>query len=250
MKIFNYLNYEVEQKNFLYEALEINIEEKNIISFVGGGGKTTSIYTLAKELSKLGKKIVVTTTTHMHMPEDFIDFKGNVNEIIERFKSENLITVGIKDKDGKIVGDGEKIAEKLINLCDFLLIEADGARMHPLKVPANYEPVILKNTTMVVGVAGIDSLFKSINKICHRPEQVCKVLSKNYNHKINTKDIANILGSEEGQRKNVKDCFNAKYRAIINKVDNDELLIYAKEICKYLYENNIKGVITSYKQIS
>ena len=56
MKIFNYLNYEVEQKNFLYEALEINIEEKNIISFVGGGGKTTSIYTLAKELSKLGKK--------------------------------------------------------------------------------------------------------------------------------------------------------------------------------------------------
>ena len=36
--------------------------------------------------------------------------------------------------------------------------------MHPLKVPANYEPVILKNTTMVVGVAGIDSLFKSINK--------------------------------------------------------------------------------------
>ena len=120
MKIFNYLNYEVEQKNFLYEALEINIEEKNIISFVGGGGKTTSIYTLAKELSKLGKKVVVTTTTHMHMPEDFIDFKGNVNEIIERFKSENLITVGIKDRDGKIVGGEEKIAEKLINLCDLM----------------------------------------------------------------------------------------------------------------------------------
>ena len=33
------------------------------------------------------------------MPEDFIDFKGNVNEIIERFKSENLITVGIKDRE-------------------------------------------------------------------------------------------------------------------------------------------------------
>lgn len=42
------------------------------------------------------------------MPEDFIDFKGNVNEIIERFKSENLITVGIKDRDGKIVGVEKK----------------------------------------------------------------------------------------------------------------------------------------------
>ena len=35
MKIFNYLNYEVEQKNFLYEALEINIEEKSIAGFPG-----------------------------------------------------------------------------------------------------------------------------------------------------------------------------------------------------------------------
>ena len=111
MKIFNYLNYEVEQKNFLYEALEINIEEKNIISFVGGGGKTTSIYTLAKELSKLGKKVVVTTTTHMHMPEDFIDFKGNVNEIIERFKknetkaiiSTTVIEVGVNVPNASMI---------------------------------------------------------------------------------------------------------------------------------------------------
>ena len=39
MKIFNYLNYEVEQKNFLYEALEINIEEKNIPAYLKEIGK-------------------------------------------------------------------------------------------------------------------------------------------------------------------------------------------------------------------
>ena len=116
--------------------------------------------------------------------------KGDVKEITERLKIHNLVTVGIKEKNDKISSVGEDIAEALINLCDFLIIEADGAKMLPLKAPASHEPVILKNTTMVVGVAGIDSLFKSINKICHRPEQVCKILRKNYNHKINTKDIA------------------------------------------------------------
>ena len=69
------------------KSLGININEKNIISFVGGGGKTTSIYTLARELSNLGKKVLVTTTTHMHMPKDYINFKGDINEINERFKN-------------------------------------------------------------------------------------------------------------------------------------------------------------------
>ena len=167
MKIFCYEDNKINKKKYLYESLGININEKNIISFVGGGGKTTSMYTLANELSSLGKKVLVTTTTHMHMPKDYINFKGDLNEIKERFKGNNLITVGIKDKDEKISSVGNEIAEILIELCDFLLIEADGSKMLPLKAPASHEPVILSNTTMIVGVAGIDSLRKSIKEICH-----------------------------------------------------------------------------------
>ena len=89
MKVFCYEDNKVNQKKYLYESLGININEKNIISFVGGGGKTTSIYTLANELSSLGKKVLVTTTTHMHMPKDYINFKGDINEIKERFKNTN-----------------------------------------------------------------------------------------------------------------------------------------------------------------
>ena len=56
MKVFGYEDNNINPKKYLYESLGININEKNIISFVGGGGKTTSIYTLASELSNLGKK--------------------------------------------------------------------------------------------------------------------------------------------------------------------------------------------------
>ena len=65
--------------------------------------------------------------------------------------------------------------------------------------------------------------------------------------KISEEDIAILLSSENGQKKYIDKCNNAKYRAIINKVDNEELLSKAEIICKYLSEKGVQGVITSYR---
>lgn len=246
MNIISCKNNVFKEDSFLYNALNINIDEKNIISFVGGGGKTTSIYTLAEELSSLGKKVIVTTTTHMHMPDDCIIYNGDKNIIINELRRRNSITVGIKDNDNKIMSIGENVGQELINICDTLLIEADGAKMLPLKAPAMHEPVILKESTMVVGVAGIDSLGKSIRDICHRPEIVKEVLGVDIKHKINTKDIACILGSKLGQRKNLHLCENVEYRVIINKADNEKLVEEAKKVAYLLAQCKITSVITTH----
>ncbi len=130
-----------------------------------------------------------------------------------------------------------------------------------------FSQAIFDNEITIEGVKGIkvnniNELYKEINKgnipiiidegksiegICHRPEYVCSILRKKYEDKIDEKDIAKLLSSEKGQKKFLDKCNNAEYRAIINKVDNEELLYCAEKICKYLKEKDVQAVITSYK---
>ena len=244
MKIIKCTDITIEETH-LYKALDINPNKKEVISFVGAGGKTTSLYTLANELSNLGKKVIVTTTTHMHMPKDCIIFNDNKDLIKDSLDKNLLVTVGKKSNNNKIGSIDEEIADKLIELCDFLLVEADGSKMLPLKAPAKYEPVLLKNTTIAIGIASIDSVYNPLNVVCHRPEIVSAVLNVNLDHLITPYDIAYLLSSKSGQMKDINNN-STLYKTIINKVDNEIRLNYAFEVASYLQPKNINCVITSY----
>ena len=53
------------QADSLLDALKINPEKYRVIAVVGGGGKTSLIFRLCEEMVSTGKKVIVTTTTHM-----------------------------------------------------------------------------------------------------------------------------------------------------------------------------------------
>ena len=64
-----------------------NKEEKDmIIAVAGSGGKTTRVHKLAQYYRSLGKKVFVTTTTHMKkesdtvIPENIEDIRKQLNE--------------------------------------------------------------------------------------------------------------------------------------------------------------------------
>lgn len=230
---------------YLYDGLGIDLNKKQVISFVGGGGKTTSIYKLADELTRKGKRVIVTTTTHMKMPKDKVVLNNNIYDINKIFEDGDFVTVGIKDKDDKISALSIEQANELKEICDFLLIEADGAKMLPLKAPASHEPVILKISSMVIGVCGIDSLGKKIKETCHRSNIVSKIVRKSENDIVDEDDIVTILSSKDGTMKDV-DLDAMQFRVIINKVDNDELLGKAIKITKVLEDKGIEVVMTSY----
>lgn len=249
MKFFKLSDREITEQKLLIEALNIDINKKNIISFVGGGGKTSLIYELGNELSKLGKKVIVTTTTHMFMPQINVVLTGKIDDIIKLLESKNMITVGmlcdeknvkikknqlknettfdnIEEKLRKISGLPESVATCLIELADFILVEADGSKRLPLKMPASHEPVILDGSNLVIGVCGIDAIGKTIKETCHRPNLVSKFLNVSEEHIINESDIAKILLNDKGQRKNV----NCDYKVVVNKVDNIERFEIGKNI--------------------
>ena len=45
------------------------LPEKGVVSFVGGGGKTSLLFRFAEELHACGKRVIVSTSTHMFRPD-------------------------------------------------------------------------------------------------------------------------------------------------------------------------------------
>lgn len=146
-----------------------------MIAAVGAGGKTSTLRRLAEEYALMGKKAIVLTTTHMREEttpwscvaeeEEWIS-KGKallerVKECLEQY---GQAWIGARAKKGKMSCVPELILAEIESWNVPLLVEADGARMLPLKVPGEQEPVILPQTTYVFSVYGMDALDQSWKK--------------------------------------------------------------------------------------
>ncbi len=244
MKVYSYKDRNIVEEKNLIKALDIDLETDKIITVVGAGGKTSTIFELGKELSNLNKKVIITTTTHMRLEEDFILVEDNND--IENFKNilknKKIIKIGKKESEYKVKSLDMKLLRKVISLTDFLLIEGDGSKNLPLKVPKDNEPVIIEETNLVVGIMGFDSLDKKIKDICHRPELVSQLLQKNLEDNIDFFDLVYIARDKNGLRKNV----NCKYKVIVNKVDKVEYLDICERIAELCIKFNIDVIFTSY----
>ena len=188
---------------FIIELPFIDVNSKKIISVVGGGGKTSLIFRLAEELAEQGKKVIVTTTTHIAFePERPFARDGELNKVRENLRKYGYTVAACMEKreekswkkpeniqgssgthcsaseeqnksgklfTGKLQALPEEQLQELKKECD-VSIEADGARRLPLKVPAAWEPVIPEMTDLVIGVIGLDCLGKAIKDTVHRPK--------------------------------------------------------------------------------
>ncbi|MGI5876917.1 MAG: selenium cofactor biosynthesis protein YqeC, partial [Dethiobacteria bacterium] len=117
-------------------------EAPRCVALVGAGGKTTTIHTLAGELVSTGARVVITTSTKMHPPEDRKLLAGTAEEAAAILKNRPFAYAGIPCNARKMTGLPEAEFEKLLAIADCVLVEADGARKRPLKMTATYEPVV------------------------------------------------------------------------------------------------------------
>ena len=232
----------------------ISIKNREMICTVGGGGKTTALLRLGKELLNSKKRVLLTTTTKMYVPQQQ-DILTIVKQEADIMNNPEILTGDEKLKIWgrgicKPVGDNKKILgvkcsslDHLFeqDIIDYILVEADGARKKPIKAPAGYEPCIPKKTTIVLGLIGIDAVGKTLNEEnFHRVDIFIREKGFIANSIINTDMVTTLINWEQGLFKNVMP--GARKILVINKIDNLQRQNAAKEIAHKLL-NQKTGVI-------
>jgi probable selenium-dependent hydroxylase accessory protein YqeC len=215
--------------------------KNDVVTLVGAGGKTSLMFSIAKEL-KL-KKVLVTTTTKIYYPlDDQYDYYYNYVEFpFKKMKGITVMGNGINDEN-KIIGLEEEKIKTIREYFDIVLIEGDGSRGLPIKAPEKHEPVIPSSSSIVIGVIGIDSIYKTINQQnVFRLERFCTITGSKIGDILDEYKIAKLIISKEGLFKGAPD--DSRKIVVINKVDDEEKKALAKKIFDLVqYEFAISSV--------
>ncbi|MFN2105680.1 MAG: selenium cofactor biosynthesis protein YqeC, partial [Candidatus Promineifilaceae bacterium] len=232
----------------LPQAFELTAADiPQMIAFTGGGGKSSLLFALA---GMLPGKIVITTTTRMAREQ--IEFAAeSIPAAVSRYPAISCIActrisaiVGPDVEADKVGGVGLEVPAQLLAQpgVSFVLVEADGARMLPLKAPAGHEPAMPLGVDLVVPVCGIDALGKPINIVAHRPELVAGLLGKRDGDLVEASDLAKILTHPQGGLKYVPP--GADVIPAINKVESESQLELARAAAgDMLREPRVKQVL-------
>lgn len=230
----------------LLKALEITAgsDPAPVVSVAGAGGKTTILHTLAEEYARAGEHVVVTTTTHIvDEGKEYFLLDPSVEKIRQYLETFRQVWVGRPAPGGKLKGLAEPVFGELLTWDIPLLIEADGAKRMPLKVPAAHEPVIPEETTHLLSVYGLDAVGRTFKEVCFRFELACPFLKMNETDTVTAEDIAFLAASEQGGRKSCPG--SAVYTVILNKADDPDWRELALEICRMLEREGISDVIVT-----
>ena len=105
---------------------------RGVTALIGGGGKTTAMYTLARELSPRGTVLCCTTTRIL--PPDHLPVLLSPGEeaVSAALADHGCACLGTPAENGKLSAPELPMA-RLAALADYVLVEADGSRGLPVK---------------------------------------------------------------------------------------------------------------------
>jgi probable selenium-dependent hydroxylase accessory protein YqeC len=213
----------------LFEEI-LDLGAQGVVSFVGGGGKTSLMFHLARQFARSGKRVLTTTTTKIFVPT--LDQSATVlvnaepREILRQAQSCDpaarhvTAAAALLSDGGKLKGfDPEAIGRfEESGLFDWILVEADGSARHPLKAPAEHEPVIPANTTILVAVAGLEVLGRPLNEdLVFRSALAAELMELAEGETVTTAALAALFAHSRGAFKGAPS--QARRFIFLNKAD-------------------------------
>jgi molybdenum cofactor cytidylyltransferase len=223
----------------------LRLRRKEVVTLVGGGGKTTLMFRLAGELAQSGAHVVTTMTTRIfagqmalapaHLIwEDGGSLFGPLHELLAGF-GHVLLAGGVSVEQDKVSGLPPELVNQIAAdpLVDFVIVEADGSRRLPFKAPADHEPVVPSDTTIVVPVVGMEVLGRPLtSENVHRPHLVAALAGAMPGDVVTPEIITAVVAHPSGGAKGAPS--GARLIPFLNKVEDAGTLAAARTTARML----------------
>jgi probable selenium-dependent hydroxylase accessory protein YqeC len=220
-------------------AESLGVQPGEMVSLIGAGGKTTTLFRLAKELREKGGKILVTTTTKIFKPNkphvERLFLVQDLNALIT--ESRNIprpIIIGAGygvDDEGKLLGLPGPWLDEIKKSAEFdtILVEADGAASRLFKVPSELEPVVPDHSSRVIWTMAIKVIGKPLDaNSVHRAERALALLGVSPGTILTHQHIVKLLAHGDGCLKGIPAA--SRKVALINQADSPEEIQAAKKL--------------------
>lgn len=216
-------------------AHALRIADPVRLALVGAGGKTTAMFSLARELApalgnqSANSRLLVTTSTHLSEDQARLaDFHFSVGSEAELQALESglpsgvVLFTGTTREAGRISGLPWPLLNRLCQLSvqekSFLLVEADGSRGLPVKAPAAHEPAMPPWVNVVLVCVGLSAVGKPLDSHwVHRPELFSDLTKLTIGQTIDPSALCSAMLHPQGGLKSIP--AQARRVALLNQAD-------------------------------
>ena len=227
----------------------LGLEGARLISLCGSGGKTTLMFSLAREFIAAGERVLITTTTkmaHEEMQGWHSVSATTAAQVLEQARSllpeagagraGGVIAYSRLGREGhRIAGFAPEIVDSLARSGRFdrILVEADGSARKPLKAPAAHEPVIPSSTDALLIVAGLNGLGLPLSaENLFRPEIWSRLSGLAAGEPVTPESLAQCVAHPEGLARGCPEA--ARRMLFLNQADSLERRTDAMRVAECL----------------
>ncbi|HTN70094.1 MAG TPA: selenium cofactor biosynthesis protein YqeC [Methylomirabilota bacterium] len=230
----------------------LGLRQGEMVSLIGAGGKTTTLFRLAKELRDKGGKVLLTTTTKMFKPtKPHVDRLFLVEDVAaflpETAKIRGPVIVGAGyrvDDEDKLIGLPSAWLDRLEQSRQFdsILVEADSAASRFFKVPSEIEPVVPKSCHLVIWVMAIKVIGQPLDpRVVYRTERAVSLLGVTPGTQLTAAHVLQLVIHPQGCLKGIP--FTGRKVALLNQADSPDEIQRAKELAQALVHLDFERVV-------
>jgi molybdenum cofactor cytidylyltransferase len=226
----------------LHQALDI--ARGDVVAFIGAGGKTSAMFNLGHELAEMGWRVTATTTTSISLDQlELMPYAVTVREgmgaLSMALDESRFAFVYDEIRADNVYGPSHEFISRMLDsvASDVLLIEADYANGLPLKAPYDDEPVVPRETSLVVPVASLAVLGQELDEAhVYNAEAIIERYGFGEGQRVKSPWVAQVLRDETLGLARVPD--KARVVTLLNQVSEGYLRGRARLIARLILRSN------------